>query len=453
MPTSTALVLPNSQRKRPRYNANQRVNAKTIGQVPGLEDDIVLYPESIAEFLGKLFDLGSTEPQLVGGDLASFTISQINVESGMFLVGSKIYFLEPLTLIPTDAAYWGFYEFQFEEVASDEVSLQFWDAVTKIPFNDLADVRTAYKVNVRENYNTTAAFPTVSAGWTKLIEYKKDAAFGDIIEANKLLNSIKLPKSKSGTLATNEDLLALQAQLDAAVNKQIPLGCSTITDDLDELTEQNGFVLSDGDDHLRSLLAPSLLAKLIKTVVSVTPGTDRVNSVAHGRTEGKLVKFGFTGGGITALTRYYVRNPTANDFQISLTPSGSIIDLTSDQTGEMLTHVGWGFGNGSTTINVPDRRGIISRGAGVHGSRAKAAGGNYDGGAPGFEGQDMFQNMTFADRYSDVVSNLGGGGSGNQAYPTTGTTGSPLANGAGTPRTGNETTGAWTGDTLKTRIF
>jgi hypothetical protein len=249
----------------------------------------------------------------------------------------------------------------------------------------------------------------------------------------------------------------LKAQLDEAINKQITLGCSTITDDLDELTEENGFVLSDGDDHLRSLLAPSLLAKLIKTVTSVTPVTDRVNCVAHGKNGGDLVKFGFTGGGITALTRYYVRNPTTDDFQISLTPSGSIIDLTSDQTGEMLIHVGWGFGNGSTTINVPDRRGIFSRGAGVHGSRSKAAGGNYDGGAGGYEGQDMGHahwhrvvgtsaGALGQDSWSGAGTSYRGSG-GVVVYEAT-------TDGVnGPPRMGNETTSAWTADILKTRIF
>ena len=124
----------------------------------------------------------------------------------------------------------------------------------------------------------------------------------------------------------------------------------------------------------------------------------------------------------------------------------------------MLTHVGWGFGNGSTTINVPDRRGIISRGAGVHGSRAKAAGGNYDGGAPGHDGQDM----SHAHLHETLVTTSGGltgyeaiGTAGNTATNNTqniiGVSKSDGAN--GTPRMGNETTGAWTADILKTRIF
>jgi hypothetical protein len=57
-----------------------------------------------------------------------------------------------------------------------------------------------------------------------------------------------------------------------------------------------------------------------------------------------------------------------------VTPSGSILDLTADATGNMMTNVSWGFGNGSTTINVPDERAMFGRGAGVHGTLLKANG-------------------------------------------------------------------------------
>ncbi len=128
-----------------------------------------------------------------------------------------------------------------------------------------------------------------------------------------------------------------------------------------------------------------------RVITGIVPTTDRISCTNHGCIEGQLVKFSFTGGGVSALVNYYVRNPTTNDFQISSTATGSILDLTSSQTGEMIINVEYGFGDGSTTYNVPDRRGIFARGAGVHGSRSKAAGGNYDGGAVGYAGQDQTQ--------------------------------------------------------------
>ncbi|EQA52326.1 hypothetical protein [Leptospira kmetyi] len=171
---------------------------------------------------------------------------------------------------------------------------------------------------------------------------------------------------------------------------RIPLG-GIVEDNLDQCSSA---LFKEANAQAISRTSFSALWNLIhKTITSMTPATDRVNVTAHGCVEGQLVKFAFTGGGVTALTKYYVRNPTTNDFQISTTASGTIVDLTASQTGDMITNVEYGFGDGSTTYNVPDRRGIFARGAGQHGNRAKALGGNYDGGATGFEGQDQFQRF------------------------------------------------------------
>ncbi|WP_061256471.1 hypothetical protein [Leptospira interrogans] len=196
-----------------------------------------------------------------------------------------------------------------------------------------------------------------------------------------------------------------------------------------------------------------------RVITGIVPATDRISCTNHGCIEGQLVKFSFTGGGVSALVNYYVRNPTTNDFQISSTAIGSILDLTSSQTGEMIINVEYGFGDGSTTYNVPDRRGIFARGAGVHGSRSKAAGGNYDGGAVGYAGQDMMPG-----HYHSVVSNfitgfnnpgVSGPNSGGVAYTAlTLSIGVPTSDGTnGTPRTGNETTPAFIAVKYKVRVL
>lgn len=51
----------------------------------------------------------------------------------------------------------------------------------------------------------------------------------------------------------------------------------------------------------------------------------------------------------------------------------------------------WGSGDGSTTFNLPDLRGIFRRGAGSHGTLQKANGNPFDGGAVGQLQNDMFQ--------------------------------------------------------------
>jgi hypothetical protein len=245
----------------------------------------------------------------------------------------------------------------------------------------------------------------------------------------------------------------LVAQIAILANTQVPLG--GITEDPLNILPTANFRDVNGASFNRAD-APELIPLLIKSVASMNPSTDRINAPGHTKAEGELVKFGFTIGGITALTHYFVRNPTTNDFQVSLTATGSIVNITADGTGEMLTNVEWGFGNGSTTANVPDRRGIFKRNSGVHGSRAKAAGGNYDGGAVGSEGQDTSQGHWHATyQLSGASGNAFGNASANtlSTQTTIAQSREAIADGVnGAPRTGNETTPAWIAVREKVRI-
>lgn len=193
-----------------------------------------------------------------------------------------------------------------------------------------------------------------------------------------------------------------------------------------------------------------------RVITGAVPATDRISCTNHGCVEGQLVKFSFTGGGVTALVNYYVRNPTTNDFQISATATGSIIDLTSSQTGDMITNIEYGFGDGSTTYNVPDRRGVFARGAGVHGTRAKAAGGNYDGGPVGYAGQDAMQGH-FHD-YTGYPGYAGGSGyisgTGNNSWNVSNMVITARTDGSnGNPRLSNETTPAYVAVKYKVRVL
>jgi hypothetical protein len=77
-------------------------------------------------------------------------------------------------------------------------------------------------------------------------------------------------------------------------------------------------------------------------VVTFTNGTDKVNLAAHTFSEGDIVEFSNSGGAlpaeISADTTYYVRNPGAGDFEISIAPTGSILDFTDDGTGTSSVH-------------------------------------------------------------------------------------------------------------------
>ncbi|EKR34397.1 hypothetical protein LEP1GSC096_0023 [Leptospira interrogans serovar Hebdomadis str. R499] len=267
-----------------------------------------------------------------------------------------------------------------------------------------------------------------------------------IASSNQFTVAIELQNNYSNVVLYRIPTLSerLKGIEDLIESSKIPLG-AIIEDPFDQASTTN-FKEINGQSVSRTTYA-ALWNLVSRTVASITPATDRINVTAHGCVEGQLVKFSFTGGGITALTNYYVRNPTANDFQISATATGAIIDLTSSQAGTMLVNAEYGFGDGSTTYNVPDRRGIFARGAGVHGSRSKAAGGNYDGGAVGYAGQDKFQGFVINAIQSGGSAVMPGSaiGTGNPLYPSTDGVN-------GTPRTGNETTPAYVAVKYKVRV-
>lgn len=61
----------------------------------------------------------------------------------------------------------------------------------------------------------------------------------------------------------------------------------------------------------------------------VDNGTDTITVVSHGFAELETIQFsGDIPTGLSASTDYYVRNKTANTFQVSSTPAGPIIDIT-----------------------------------------------------------------------------------------------------------------------------
>jgi len=110
---------------------------------------------------------------------------------------------------------------------------------------------------------------------------------------------------------------------------------------------------------------------------------------------------------------------------------------------ELFAYVGttFGVGNGSTTFNVPDMRGLFVRGAGAHGTMTKAAGGAFDGGSVGATSNDSFQGHVMkvtTESYTSGSTTKIARGNGDPE-PTAATDG-PISDGVnGAPRTGNET--------------
>lgn len=69
-----------------------------------------------------------------------------------------------------------------------------------------------------------------------------------------------------------------------------------------------------------------------KAAVTITNATDKVGKTAHGLVNGDRIQFFAASlpGGVAANTWYYVINRATDDFEISATPNGSKIDITSD---------------------------------------------------------------------------------------------------------------------------
>lgn len=107
-----------------------------------------------------------------------------------------------------------------------------------------------------------------------------------------------------------------------------------------------------------------------------------------------------------------------------------------------------GAGNGSTTFNLPDIRGIYVRGSGTHGTMQMATGIAYNGGSVGASRNDQFQGFWQNVQKGDIF--VGGSSTTRSAF--VGDSASGLANSDfvyaktfssdgtnGTPRTGDET--------------
>lgn len=271
------------------------------------------------------------------------------------------------------------FEILFKEATDSEDVILYKIRSSNGAISILNDLRSWCRIksgNIRDSSVTNTKLDTdIKVGsLTALVGRFNSSMRSSITNA---LNAIESWISAEETTRQN-DILGL-------TNLIVPLG-GIVEDSLNILSSS---YFKDANAQVISRATFSALWNLVRrSVTGIVAATDRVSCTNHGCVEGQLVKFSFSGGGITALVNYYVRNPTTNDFQISATATGTIIDLTSSQTGEMITNIEYGFGDGSTTFNIPDRRGVFARGAGVHGTRAKAAGGNYDGDAVGYAGQD-----------------------------------------------------------------
>lgn len=132
-------------------------------------------------------------------------------------------------------------------------------------------------------------------------------------------------------------------------------------------TAPSGYLLCDGSAVSRSTYSALWAAISSSSTVTITiasPGVITWNS--HPMQNGDVVRLQTTGAlptNLTVNTTYYVVNSAANTFQLATSRGGSAINTTGTQSG---THTAifapWGWGDNSTTFNVPDFRGRVSSG-------------------------------------------------------------------------------------------
>jgi hypothetical protein len=102
--------------------------------------------------------------------------------------------------------------------------------------------------------------------------------------------------------------------------------------------------------YVRDLTAALSYSTQTFTITIASPGV--VTATAHGYSVNDPVVLSTTGAlptGLTAGTVYFVRNPTANTFELSATTGGASINTTGTQSG--IHSVGRAFGTTSSTVS------------------------------------------------------------------------------------------------------
>lgn len=139
-----------------------------------------------------------------------------------------------------------------------------------------------------------------------------------------------------------------------------------------------GFLLCDGSAISRSVYSNlfSVVPSTTSTITMTIASPCVVTWSNHGLATGHSIQFSTTGAlptFSTVQTVYYIRVINTNTFNIYNTLSNAmntaattgIINTSGSQSG---VHTGlvyyWGNGNGSTTFNIPDGRGVYLRGIG-----------------------------------------------------------------------------------------
>lgn len=194
----------NNEEKIYYHEPNRRIRTIDLNTLSGasLADSNLLILMQLAKGLTGNFDpLVNT---YLGFKIATYTPNNISTNIGYVVKndGSSdgVYTMPALTLTPNSGAWWGFYEIEFVQTTSDNVGLDFFDGV--VGSFASSPTRKVFQLNIYENFNNTATFPTLTPGRVKWIEYKRSGASPAdvIVSVNNLIskNQVSLSGFQTG---------------------------------------------------------------------------------------------------------------------------------------------------------------------------------------------------------------------------------------------------------------
>lgn len=194
----------NNEEKIYYHEPNRRIRTIDLNTLSGasLADSNLLLLMQLAKGLTGNFDpLVNT---YLGFKIATYTPNNISTNIGYVVKndGSSdgVYTMPALTLTPNSGAWWGFYEIEFVQTTSDNVGLDFFDGV--VGSFASSPTRKVFQLNIYENFNNTATFPTLTPGRVKWIEYKRSGASPAdvIVSVNNLIskNQVSLSGFQTG---------------------------------------------------------------------------------------------------------------------------------------------------------------------------------------------------------------------------------------------------------------
>lgn len=255
----------------------------------------------------------------------------------------------------------------------------------------------------------------------------------------------KISELTAKTCAASSDMIPIVDNDSTATTKRIspdalmPVGTYIQSG---RRTAPTGFLACDGTAVSRTTYA-DLYAALCPTLgtFTVTIASPAVVTLAgHGLQNGDRVRLFTTGAlptNLSANTDYYVKSAATDTFRLATTSGGADINTAGSQSGthtlQLFQH---GAGNGSTTFNLPDVRGLVMVGAGAHGTMTRANGTAYNGGSVGASRNDQMQGH----RHASGITGAGGSTVASPGGLALTDTGLPVTDAVnGTPRTGDET--------------